>query len=738
VEEIHTYLNNTEYEIDNLFRVNYNQLETEINARLDSSGTIIKHKLAIKSEAIAMVNLTDIVMEFTDTKTRLERLDSELSKLRSRLNVAKRGLLEFRTKIENCPPDQCLLLRRKYTNLNDFRIHRHFERLPDVKQLIKRVSQLIESGIISQVQKGRDDFEKFGASIQSEVNSTKSSVKGQISLVGKKLSTLANDIRESIRWSDHLFNETRATTKKLNQFTDYEQYRRYICLGAAAVILFILLCYTVGWLYGACRPQPTARTYKTRVKTSASSSLPFCCGITTVFFIFFPMILAAIVLFMTGSVGDKIVCRVMKHPEQRQSKQIYAMLQKKFLGTDLHVSFATVNEDKVTIEQIDGKEYKVYRPNFADLLARCHQNQSIYKVLKLDQYDKVYLQDDMKGRKIAIGFDRSFNLNNAMEFKRINSIDTKLRDLTKHIDLDLSRVTLLSKTTEEILDSIVSQISFDDLENSFTSLYDNVTISPIDIETLIKDIQAQKAAVSHPDIESDLTLASILVTSFQDQVVPNITSSLLNLREGVRHLKLRMFHGRSNFGVVIKDLIPRIRSAEKQLRTNGHNLVKLSANEFIDELNALIDQYANHAKNQVESVIGQCEPVSRALNSTTLALCDDIVLPFNGYWFSAICSLILILPATLLAYALKGLYSLAKRAATMHHSYNYPDHEDDMSYEDDSEDTALAYHIGHNSHLSHKPSGSSAIPSAPLAADDNWSPTSASYLPNTRPPPYAV
>lgn len=439
---------------------------------------------------------------------------------------------------------------------------------------------------------------------------------------------------------------------------------------------------------------------------------------------------------MAGSVGDKIVCQVVKHPEQKQSKQIYAMLQNKFLGSNL--SIGSADDDKVTIEQIDGKEYKIYRPNYADLIARCHQNLSIYKVLKLDLYDKIYLTDDGRGRKVSIGLDRSFNLNSTPEFKRINNIDVKLKELIKHIDLDTKQVTLLSLQAEELLKKSMS-LSFDDIEMSFARLYDNgVTISPIDIDLLIKDIQTQKATISNPDIDSDLTLATILATSFNEQLLPNITSSLLNLKEGVRHLKLRMFHGKNNFGTVISDLIARIRSAEQQLRSDGRTLIKIAASEFTDELNALIDQYANHVRNQVENVIGQCEPVSRALNSTTSTLCDDIILPFNGYWLSAVASLILILPATLFAYALRGLYKLAKRSPHSHHNYSYTDQEDEISYEDDGEEIALAYHLGHHSHLSHKPSGSSAVPSAPVAADDGWSPTSPNYVHNSRPPPYAV
>lgn len=736
IDELQVYLNNTDYEVDNLLRVNYNQLESEINLRLDTAGMIIKQKLAISSEAIALVNLTDIVTEFNDTKIRLEKLDRELSGLKSRLLTAKISLSDLRRKLESCPPDQCQLLRKKYQHLDNFKILPQYEKLPDVKHLIKKVTQLIDSGIVAQVQRGKDDFDRYGTYIQREVNGTTPEIKIQLAVVGKRLSGLASDFSRSSRSTNEFFKSTKSSAKILSQYTEYEQYRRYACLAGASVILFILLCYILGWLFGSCRPQPTSRTYKTRVKTSASASFPFSCGIVTVFLLFLPMILAAIVLFMTGSIGDKIVCRVIKHPEQKQSKQIYAMLQNKFFDTSLPID-ATDQDYVIIRKNNEGKELHIYRPNFADLVTRCHRNQSIFKVLKLDKYDQLYFAQN--------SIIEASSFNSMTEFKKVNNIEAKLKVLIKDLDLDTSRITLLSAEAEEILKKSIG-LSFDDIENSFSRLSDiGTNISPIDIEQLIKDMNVQKTNIQGPNqenIDAELSSALILASGFNEQLLPNITNSLLNLKDGIRHLKLRMFHGKNNFGSVVIELISKLRSAEKQIREEGKTLIKNAANEFIDELNILIDQYTSHVKNQVENVIGQCDPVSRALNSTTSTLCDDIILPFNGYWLSITASLILILPATFLAYALKGLYQLAKRGGgiTQHHGYSYTDQEDEISYEDDCEEIALAYHLGNHNvhHLSNKPSNSSAMPSAPAAVDDGWSPTSPSYIHNSRPPPYAV
>lgn len=145
----------------------------------------------------------------------------------------------------------------------------------------------------------------------------------------------------------------------------------------------------------------------------------------------------------------------------------------------------------------------------------------------------------------------------------------------------------------------------------------------------------------------------------------------------------------------------------------------------------------------MENVIGQCEPVSRAINATSSAFCDDIILPLNGYWLSALSSLMLILPATLIAYALKTLYSLARPGIAMHHNhYSYDEPNGDVSWDEQEADidSSPAYHLQSHFPL-HKPSSSRAAPTAPASADEaGWSPTSPNYHnPKPRPPPpYAV
>ena len=61
LDDIQLYLNNTQFEVNTLLRTNYGQLEAELFDSLDRSGIIVKNRLAIVSQAVALDNLTEIV-----------------------------------------------------------------------------------------------------------------------------------------------------------------------------------------------------------------------------------------------------------------------------------------------------------------------------------------------------------------------------------------------------------------------------------------------------------------------------------------------------------------------------------------------------------------------------------------------------------------------------------------------------------------------------------------------------
>ena len=61
LSDFEIYLNNTQYELDILFKTNFAQLESQLKQNLNKSGDIVRNRLAVISEAISINNLTQIV-----------------------------------------------------------------------------------------------------------------------------------------------------------------------------------------------------------------------------------------------------------------------------------------------------------------------------------------------------------------------------------------------------------------------------------------------------------------------------------------------------------------------------------------------------------------------------------------------------------------------------------------------------------------------------------------------------
>lgn len=76
----------------------------------------------------------------------------------------------------------------------------------------------------------------------------------------------------------------------------------------------------------------------------------------------------------------------------------------------------------------------------------------------------------------------------------------------------------------------------------------------------------------------------------------------------------------------------------------------------MNETVGLIDAYVERVINYTTNYVGQCHPISRSYNATVVALCREIVDPFNGFWASIGWCYLFYLPSVALALSLISLY----------------------------------------------------------------------------------
>lgn len=163
-------------------------------------------------------------------------------------------------------------------------------------------------------------------------------------------------------------------------------------MGGAGIVLGLFSFYSFGLMSGCCNDQPTRHNYKRRSK-SASRFLK--CGIVLTFLLFGPVLLCTIALFLLGGISDKVLCHYLENPSKSQTRQLVAILQKRFEQNNIVDS----------INVIQG-----IKPNAADVLLRCHQNMSLYNVLQLNRYNDIKL----KNRVI-----QGFNITKILTFKEV-------------------------------------------------------------------------------------------------------------------------------------------------------------------------------------------------------------------------------------------------------------------------------------------------------------------------------
>ena len=106
----------------------------------------------------------------------------------------------------------------------------------------------------------------------------------------------------------------------------------------------------------------------------------------------------------------------------------------------------------------------------------------------------------------------------------------------------------------------------------------------------------------------------------------------------------------------LRGLLKQATKASEFLRTEGPQLIDTLAGKYVNETVGLIDVYVERVINLTQNYVGRCEPLSRSYNATVIAVCNEIVDSFNGFWTSIGWCYMFFLPSIALALSLVSLY----------------------------------------------------------------------------------
>ena len=249
---------------------------------------------------------------------------------------------------------------------------------------------------------------------------------------------------------------------------------------------------------------------------------------------------------------------------------------------------------------------------------QCHHNETLYNLLNLKT---VYDVDDLKNWRTEYQVDTT-----------ISSLKNKIR-----LDDDLEGIEILSSQAEaELVQLAESQISDLNLAQ-YTKLMEE-QITNLDLEMFIQKLKRvnQRLQTSPegrlavvPTIENQ-----ILFLDQMQRVVKELETSMRSLESSVQQLEQDAKFNKVDMREALRTLIKQASQASKFLREEGPELIEKLANSYVNETIGQIDDYAFRVVNYTKNFVGRCQPLSNSYNATVIAVCNQIVDPFNGFWAS--------------------------------------------------------------------------------------------------------
>jgi prominin 1 len=628
LEDTGVYLEHTGAGVRTLLVTNYDQLENVIGEVLDDSGVILKNALATVSKAIAINNLTAIVsglgqirLNLKDIRADTRTLEEKVLQLKDGLGKAQESLV---VALKDCNQDaRCGSFLKEYNLEEDLALAEEFVNIkfemPDLASTLQGVSDLIQNDIENKVLSGKAQFDSIEKEIEKSIDDIKPKVKLEIRALGEELDRQNADIQAALREVD--IGVIQKDIPLIDHHSQpFFEYRYYIGIGLSSLILLILLCFVFGLFYGMCGKRP-GDLYGDECCNKGTGANCLVTGIYLTFLFSFVILVLTTAHFLIGATIEKVVCESLKSP---QDSDLFQQVDQKYLQPTLS---EILNNGRLSKEHYTAVE----------LIESCHANQTIFSILKLE---------------------RVYNLSQLSNWRAHYGIGEFIENLKNKVQLDqLADIRLLSTETERDLRQLAeTKISDMDFTRFMDLLEDQIT--KIDLRSFISKLRQLKEVWRFEG-------STLLSTQIENQalwlegmnkVVADMKVTLRHLKSSVLSLQENSRFNQTSMRVAITGLIDQANSASSYLRSNGPNLVTDLTTQFAGEIVGLIDQYATRVNMKIKHEVGFCAPLSTSLNATVIALCNEIVDPWNGFWAAIGWCFLLYLPVILLGVPLISLY----------------------------------------------------------------------------------
>ena len=243
-----------------------------------------------------------------------------------------------------------------------------------------------------------------------------------------------------------------------------------------------------------------------------------------------------------------------------------------------------------------------------EVLRSCHQNQTLYTIARLSS---VYDVTNLREWRTQYNLER---LEADLNIRPVRGISLVARDTAT--DLKFLAGSALTRL---------------DL-SKFKAIREGSVIST-DMRRLVRQLRVLREAVTRS-----------VATRLSNEILylENMMRVAEQVKLTVRHLKQTTSLLEENLSLDLTEsiedritkLVTEANTATSVLNDQGAEMLRQLTVSHVEDTLGLVDSFVEVAISGLHRDVGYCEPLSNSYNASVVALCDEMVQPFNGFWAS--------------------------------------------------------------------------------------------------------
>ncbi|XP_025116391.2 prominin-2 isoform X2 [Bubalus bubalis] len=385
------------------------------------------------------------------------------------------------------------------------------------------------------------------------------------------------------RWSQALEEVEERSRPLLEEVQSYETYRWIAGCLLCSVVLLVVVCNLLGLNLGIWGLSAREDPSHSEAKGEAGSRF-LMVGVGFSFLFAVPLILLVFSTFLVGGNVQTLVC------QSWESGELY-----EFVDTPGNLP------PSMNLSQLLG-----LKKNLSILLAyeQCKQGAALWTVLQLND---------------------SYDLEKHLD---ISQYTIKLQQELQKLKVDVKNLDLLSPAARRDLEALQSS-GFESIHYPGFLAEIQKPVVNSDVEKLAQELEGLSQTQGNATLGQKLQEeARGLQHLHQEKILPQ-QNLVAKLNHSVQALASSAPHLQSE----ISGVLDRVTHLKEELPIWATHILRNESECFLKREMGYFSQYMAWVREEVTERIATCQPLSGALDSGRVILCDMVADPWNAFWF---------------------------------------------------------------------------------------------------------